>query len=103
MSPRISVLTPVYNPPADVLQATIDSVRNQSYQDWELCLVDDCSTEAHVRQVLDAAAASDARIRVQYRSENGGIIPASQDALDMATGEFVALLGPSGCGKSTLL
>ena len=92
MSPRISVLTPVYNPPPHVLQETIDSVRNQTYPDWELCLVDDCSTDPAIKPLLDAAAASDARIRVQYRAVNGGITPASADALAMATGEFIALL-----------
>lgn len=92
MSPRISVLTPVYNPPVDVLTATIDSVRAQSFADWELCLVDDCSTDPAIAPLLDAAAASDPRIRVTHRAENGGITAASSDALAMATGEFVALL-----------
>ena len=92
VSPRISVLTPVYNPPPHVLQETIESVRNQTYGDWELCLVDDCSTDPAIKPLLDAAVASDPRIRVQYRTENGGITAASSDALAMATGEFIALL-----------
>ena len=53
VSPRISVLTPVYNPPPHVLQETIDSVRNQTYGDWELCLVDDCSTDPAIKELLD--------------------------------------------------
>ena len=92
MTARISVLTPVYNPPPGVLQETIDSVRTQTYGDWELCLVDDCSTDPAIAPLLDAAAAADPRIRVVHRSENGGITAASSDALGMATGEFVALL-----------
>jgi GT2 family glycosyltransferase len=68
------------------------SVANQSYDDWELCLVDDCSTQPHVRQILEEAAAGDARIRVSYRATNGGIVAASNDSLTMASGEFVALL-----------
>ena len=92
MSPRISVLTPVYDPPVGVLQETIDSVRAQTFTDWELCLVNDCSTDPAVALLLDAAARSDSRIRVLHRTENGGITAASSDALGMATGEFVALL-----------
>jgi glycosyltransferase involved in cell wall biosynthesis len=92
VSPRISVLTPVYNPPTDVLQETIDSVRNQTFGDWELCLVNDCSTDPAVAPVLDQAALSDPRIKVLHRETNGGITAASSDALSMATGEFVALL-----------
>jgi len=92
MSPRISVLTPVYDTPHDVLEETIDSVRNQTFADWELILVDDCSPDAGIRPILDAAAASDPRIKVMYRTVNGGITAASADALAMATGEFVALL-----------
>jgi GT2 family glycosyltransferase len=92
MSPRISVLTPVYNPPRWVLEETIASVRNQTFQDWELCLVNDCSTHGSIARILDDAAASDPRIRVMHRTVNGGITAASADALAMATGEFIALL-----------
>jgi len=90
--PLFSVITPVFDPPEAVLRACLDSVRDQTFTDWEHCLVDDGSTAPHVRAVLDEYAAADARFRVTYRSANGGIIAASNDALDMATGEFVALL-----------
>ncbi len=89
---RFSIVTPVYDPPADVLQAMLRSVADQSFVDWELCVVDDRSTQPHVRQILDEAAAGDSRMRVRYRETNGGIVAASNDALDMAEGEFVALL-----------
>ncbi len=90
--PLFSILTPVYNTPADVLAATLRSVRAQSCGDWELCLVDDCSTEPHVGAMLARAAAGDERIRLARREANGGIVAASDDALAMARGEFVALL-----------
>jgi GT2 family glycosyltransferase len=90
--PRFSVVTPVYDPPAAVLHAMLRSVREQSFGDWEHCLVDDCSTAGHVRTILDEAAAADPRVHVVYRAENGGIVAASNDALAMASGEFVALL-----------
>jgi O-antigen biosynthesis protein len=91
-APRFSIVTPVYETPTDVLWSTIESVLSQTFGDWELCLVDDRSPSARVRDVLDACAALDPRIRVERRAENGGIVAASNTALAMARGEFVALL-----------
>ncbi|MEO8364233.1 MAG: glycosyltransferase, partial [Ilumatobacteraceae bacterium] len=90
--PKFSIITPVYNPPAAALKACIASMKSQSFDDWEWCLVDDRSTKPHVRKILDRAQAGDQRIRVKYRDHNGGISAASQDALDMATGDFIGLL-----------
>jgi glycosyltransferase involved in cell wall biosynthesis len=90
--PRFSIVTPVYNPPAKALKACIKSVRKQNFADWEWCIVNDCSTQPHVRRILNKFAAKDSRVRVAHRTTNGGIVAASQDGLDMATGEFVALL-----------
>jgi glycosyltransferase involved in cell wall biosynthesis len=89
---RFSIVTPVYDPPADVLRSMLRSVTAQSCADWELCLVDDCSSEPFVREILVRAARADRRIRVCRRETNGGIVAASNDALAMASGEFVALL-----------
>ena len=89
---KFSVLTPVYDPPVDALRAAIESVIAQTYADWELVLVDDCSTQPAVRSVLAEMAARDSRITVVTRETNGGICAASQDALDRAQGEFIALL-----------
>lgn len=90
--PRFSIVTPVYNPPAKALKACIASVFKQTFTDWEWCIVNDCSTEPHVARILDRLASQDPRVRVMHRSTNGGIVAASQDGLDMATGDFVALL-----------
>jgi O-antigen biosynthesis protein len=91
-TPRFSILTPVYETPADVLAKMLRSVRAQSFEDWELCLVDDGSQKPQVREILDRAQSRDPRIRVRYRERNGGIVDSSNDALEMARGEFVALL-----------
>jgi GT2 family glycosyltransferase len=91
-APFFSILTPVYETPADVLEKMLRSVRRQSFEDWELCLVDDGSKQPHVRQILDAAQSGDPRIRVEYSGRNGGIVVASNQALAMAQGEFLALL-----------
>ncbi len=90
--PRFSIVTPVYETPADVLRAMLRSVRRQRFRDWELCLVDDASSEPHVAATLAAAASGDPRIRTERREANGGIVAASNDALAMARGEFVVLL-----------
>jgi O-antigen biosynthesis protein len=90
--PRFSVITPVYDTPVDVLGAMLESVRAQTFGDWELCLVDDCSPQPHVVEMLERAQREDERIRFTRREENGGIVAASNDALAMARGEFVALL-----------
>lgn len=92
MSPRFSIITPVYNTNTRHLEQCIASVVDQSFGDWELCLVDDRSTRRRVRQVLEYAAEIDDRVRVAYRSENGGIVAASNDGLAMAKGDFVVLL-----------
>lgn len=91
-APRFSIVTPVYETPARVLARMLRSVRRQSFGDWELCLVDDASSRSHVAATLAAAERRDPRIRVRRREENGGIVAASNDALEMARGEFIALL-----------
>lgn len=90
--PLISVLMPVYNPPERWLRRAIESVRDQSYPHWELCIADDASPQPHVRPLLEECARLDRRIKVTFRGKNGHISAASNSALELATGEFVALL-----------
>ena len=90
--PRISILLPVFNPDLRLLQAAIDSVTAQNYEHWELCLTDDASTNAETRPFLESAAAIDARIKLTFRPQNGHISAASNSALELATGEWCALL-----------
>jgi glycosyltransferase involved in cell wall biosynthesis len=92
MTPRFSVVTPVYNTNKRDLEECIASVLDQTFGDWELCLIDDKSPKNYVRKTLARAAAVDSRIKVMHRNENGGIVAASNDGLAMARGEFVALL-----------
>jgi glycosyltransferase involved in cell wall biosynthesis/2-polyprenyl-3-methyl-5-hydroxy-6-metoxy-1,4-benzoquinol methylase len=90
--PKISVIMPVYNPPVEMLRAAIESVRDQLYEDWELCIADDCSTDRAVQQLLNGYAGSDHRVKVIRREENGHISAASNSALSLVSGEWVALL-----------
>lgn len=90
--PKISILMPVYNVEQKWLEKCIQSVQNQFYSNWELCMADDCSTDRSVRSTLEKYEASDERIKVVFRDENGHISRATNSALEIATGEFVALL-----------
>ena len=91
-APLFSMITPVYNPPIDALKDTIKSVMTQSFEDWEWILIDDKSTEPGVLETLRAAAACEPRIRLIERETNGHIVAASNDGVDAARGEFIALL-----------
>ena len=90
--PIFSVVMPVYNTKAEWLREAIDSVRNQIYPHWQLCIADDASTAPHVREILEHYRALDSRIQIIYRTECGHISAASNSALALATGDFVALL-----------
>ncbi len=90
--PLVSFITPVYNTPEPYLRAMIDSVLAQTYPNWELCIADDASTSPGVRRVLEEYRAKDARIKVAWRERNGHISAASNTALELARGEYVALL-----------
>jgi len=90
--PVISVLVPTYNTQEKWLRRAIDSVREQLYPHWELCVADDASTTAGVREVLEEYSRSDSRIRVVFRQVNGHICASSNSALAIATGDFIALL-----------
>jgi len=90
--PLISIVMPVYNPDLLHLSSAIDSVRAQIYDNWELCIADDASTDASVARTLKQYATADSRIKVTFRERNGHIAACSNSALDLATGEWVALL-----------
>ncbi|WP_299595793.1 glycosyltransferase family 2 protein [uncultured Microbulbifer sp.] len=95
--PRISIVVPVFNPPIQHLQSCLDSVLAQSYPHWELCIADDASTDPAVAETLKRYAARDRRIQFVQREENGHICAASNSALALADGDFVALLDHDDC------
>jgi GT2 family glycosyltransferase len=89
--PLISFLTPVYNPPPNVLRDTLNSVLAQTYDHWQLCLAD-ASTDPRIRDVLREFAGRDPRVQVRFLERNEGISGNSNRCLEMAQGEFVAIL-----------
>ncbi|MEO2033153.1 MAG: glycosyltransferase [Planctomycetaceae bacterium] len=90
--PTFSIVMPVYNSAEKWLNQAIASVERQLYPDWELCIADDASTKDHVWPLLQRHAARDPRIKCVRRDRNGHISAASNSALELATGEFIALL-----------
>lgn len=90
--PLVSLVVPTYNTDLDFLRECIDSVRAQVYENWELCIVDDASPNEKVRSVIKEYANSDSRIRYKFLKTNRHISGASNEAIKLATGEFVGLL-----------
>jgi O-antigen biosynthesis protein len=90
--PTIAILLPAYNTEARWLRRAIASVQAQVYPHWQLCIVDDASPQRHVWKIVEDAARRDPRIRIHRRLTNGHIAAASNDALQLGTGEFIGLL-----------
>lgn len=90
--PLLSVVMPVYNPPIESLNKAIQSVVDQVYQNWELCIADDGSTDTAATSTLKRWADQDSRIRVTIREENGNISRASNSAAELAGGEYLVFL-----------
>ena len=90
--PLISVLMPTYNTDVVWLKKAIDSVLFQVYPNWELCIADDGSTKSQTKELIESYAQSDPRIKVVFRPTTGHIATASNSALELVTGKFVALM-----------
>lgn len=91
--PKISIVTPVYSVDPKWLNRCIESVRNQFYENWELCLYDDASTKEETIKCLKKwQKKGEYRIKISFGKENQHISGASNEALKLATGEFIALL-----------
>ena len=90
--PKISIITPVYNTPGQFLIDMIESVLEQTYSNWELCIADGNSNENYVKELLQSYANKDKRIKIKLLTENKGIAGNSNEALSLATGDFITLL-----------
>ena len=90
--PVFSIIMPVYNPPAEVFQQALDSILNQAYPHWELCIANDASPELYVRSIIEQYQQNDSRLKVIHLPQNKGISGASNAALSLATGDFICLV-----------
>ena len=91
-NPKISIIVPVYNVSKIWLEKCIDSVINQYYTNWELCLQDDASTKEETLKCLKSYENKDRRIKIGYSKKNQNISLASNEALKLATGDYIGLL-----------
>ena len=90
--PKISIIMPVMNTNEGYLKSAIESVLSQIYDNWELCIVDDASTNQEIKKVLIYYKKRDHRIKLKLLDKNQGISGASNEALSLATGEYVGFL-----------
>lgn len=90
--PLISVLVPMYNPPMEWLPRVVESLQEQIYGNWELCISDDGSTSRDGVYYIKEMAKNESRIKLIENQYNRGISAASNAALNAAEGEFIALL-----------
>ena len=98
VQPLISIVVPTYQTPIPFLKDMIDSVRKQSYEKWELCIADGSlngdendTKVIRVREELNRYSMEDKRIKVVYLEENQGIAENTNQALALATGEYIGL------------
>ena len=92
LEPPISITVPIFNPPEKFLVAMIESILDQTYSNWELCIVNGGSTEGHVQTVLEDFAQNDRRIKVKFLRKNKGIAFNTNEAISQSTGEFIVFL-----------
>lgn len=90
--PKISVVVPAYKTPEKFLRQMIDSLRTQTYKNWELCIANGSPEDRDMESVLREYSSQDERIRYKNLDENLGIAENTNEAFAMATGEFVGLL-----------
>ncbi|WP_291494358.1 glycosyltransferase, partial [Desulfurella sp.] len=87
--PLISVVVPTWNTPEQFLIEMIESVLNQSYINFELCIAD-ASDQSHVKKILDNYADKDNRIKIKYLKKNKGIAQNTNEAIFISRGDYIA-------------
>ncbi len=90
--PKISIVMPVYNPPLHYLMSAIDSILEQPYKNWELCIADDCSDNSKIIDLLKSYQKIYENIKVVFRKENGHISATTNSALEIATGDYILFM-----------
>mgnify|MGYP002510716303 FL=1 len=99
--PKVSIIIPVYNA-EKYIQTTVDSVLSQTFSDWELLLIDDCSKD-HTSSICEKLVQSDNRITYIRQNENGGPAKARNVGVDYAKGEYLAFVDSDDTIETTFL
>lgn len=90
MSDLVSIITPTYNC-ADFIERTIVSVQKQTYENWEMIIVDDCSTDK-TKEIVERISENDNRIKYYCLEKNSGAAVARTRAMQLASGDYMAFL-----------
>lgn len=90
-NPKISLIVPTFNTPLDLLSEMIDTVIQQSYSNWELCIADGSKPNSKTREKIKEYTQKDNRIKVVYLDKNYGISGNTNKALELATGDYTAM------------
>ncbi len=89
--PKISIIVPTYNTPLDFLKPMVESVQGQTYSNWELCIADGSDRE-ETKSFLRQAVSRDKRIKLRLLAANAGIAVNTNEAIDLASGEYITFL-----------
>jgi GT2 family glycosyltransferase len=89
--PKVSIIVPTFNTKTDYLRDMIESVIKQTYENWELCIADGGSKDPQIKSILESYG-SEHRIRIKWLQQNKGISGNSNEAISLASGDYVALL-----------
>jgi GT2 family glycosyltransferase len=89
--PKISIIVPTFNTPLNCLKEMIESVINQSYTNWELCIADGSTSKDDIHKIIDSYS-KESRIKIKYLEQNFGIADNSNEALALSTGSYIAFL-----------
>ena len=87
--PKISIVVPMYNTKEKYFKELVESIKNQTYKNWELCLADGSDKKA---EFIDEIISKNKKIKYKFLNENKGISENSNEALLLATGDYIALL-----------
>lgn len=90
--PLISFIVPTYNVSRDLLSKCLDSLLEQTYQNFEICIADDNSPNPETRETIEEYKKKSDKIHVVYRKKNGMISEASNSAIKISRGEFIVLV-----------
>lgn len=90
-APLMSIVVPVYRPKDLYFEEMLESILNQSYANWELCLADGSGQEFLVKESVDKIMGADGRVKYKVLEKNLGISGNTNEALDMATGDYIVL------------
>lgn len=101
MQDKVSIITPSWNS-EKYIKKTIESVQNQTYSNWEMIIVDDCSSDNTVK-IVQEISKEDPRVRILKQSTNGGAAKARNRSLKESSGRYVAYLDADDIWKPSKL